>query len=295
MDNFRNNMIEDHHIRKLFDFANGRDIFNNVEIKGGVCYILWDLKWDNKCEIISHVVDTKEPIRSIRFLREDKNDDIFIRDPRLLGIKKKVENRRIEFHGATFDKMVSSTKPYGLRGDFFKDQQKYNLPRISDKSIPNGIVIYGLDEKQHRIKRFVPNDYPVPNRDGLDQYKIFIPRNYGSGNLQDSVYTTYLAGPGEICTETFVQIYPFQTKEKRNNCNKYMSTKFFRIMTALRKQDQGAGKDVYAYVPLQDFTMSSDIDWSQSVADIDRQLYSKYYLSDDEIQFIESIIKPICL
>lgn len=74
-----------------------------------------------------------------------------------------------------------------------------------------------------------------------------------------------------------------------------MSTKFFRIMTALRKQDQGAGKDVYAYVPLQDFTMSSDIDWSQSVADIDRQLYSKYYLSDDEIQFIESIIKPICL
>lgn len=293
LDNFRNNMLEDHHIRKIFDFANGRDIFNNVEIKGGVCYILWDLNWNDKCEIISYVIDIKEPIRSIRFLREDKDDDIFIRDPRLLWIKKKVEKIRTELHEGTFDKMVSSMKPYGLRGDFFKDQHKYGLPKISDNPIIHGITIYGLDEKQHRIKKFAPIDYPVPNREGFDKYKIFMPRNYGSGNLQDSVYKTYLASPGEICTETFVQIYPFQIKEERDNCNKYMSTKFFRIMTALRKQDQGAGKDVYVYVPLQNFTSQSDIDWSQSVADIDKQLYRKYNLTGAEITFIESMIKPM--
>ncbi len=293
LDEFRKEMLTDHRIRKLFDFINGREIFSNVEIKGGVCYFLWDINWNDKCEVYSHVLDLNKPIHTTRFLQDNSNDDVFIRDPRLISIKKKTEKKRIEFQKDTFDKMVSSMKPYGLRGDFFKDQKKYNLPKISDSPISNGIVIYGLDEKQHRTKKYAPANYPVPNKEGMDKYKIFVPRNYGSGKLQDNIFKTYLASPGEICTETFVQVYSFKTKEERNNCNKYMCTKFFRIMVAPRKQDQSAGRDVYTYVPLEDFTSSSDIDWSQSVADIDKQLYKKYDLDQSEIDFIEKTIKPM--
>lgn len=124
----------------------------------------------------------------------------------------------------------------------------------------------------------------------MDAYKIFVPRNFGSGKLQDNLFKTYLAAPKEICTETFVQVYPFNTKQERDNCNKYMCTKFFRTMTALRKQDQGAGKDVYAYVPMQNFTERSDINWNQSIENIDQQLYKKYNLSAAEIEFIEKNI-----
>lgn len=287
LDEFRRTMLKDHHLKKLVDYVNGRKVFNNVEIKGGVCYFLWDAKWDDKCEIISYADDLDKPIVSLRYLSEDKTDDIFIRDPRLLEIKKKVEAKRIELKEDTFDTIVSSMKPYGLRGDFFKDQDKYNLPTISNKPFPDGIVIIGLDEKQHRVKKYAPANYPVPTKNGIDKYKIFVPRNYGSGKLQDSSFKTYLAAPNEICTETFVQVFPFNTENERNNCNKYMYTKFFRVMTALRKQDQSAGQDVYAYVPLQNFTENSDIHWNQSIEAIDRELYDKYNLSEEDRTFIE--------
>lgn len=72
-----------------------------------------------------------------------------------------------------------------------------------------------------------------------------------------------------------------------------MRTKFFRAIVSMRKSDQGAGKDVYKFVPIQDFTSNSDIDWNKSIEDIDKQLYKKYHLSETEIAFIESMIKPM--
>ena len=78
-----------------------------------------------------------------------------------------------------------------------------------------------------------------------------------------------------------------------NNCNKYINTKFFSLLLSIRKQDQGASRNVYQFIPLQDFTSSSDIDWSRPIADIDRQLYAKYGQTDEEIAFIESMIKPM--
>lgn len=184
-------------------------------------------------------------------------------------------------------------KPYGLRGDFFKNPHKYNLPSISSKKNRDGITIIGLGDSQRREKRYAHRDYPLPIKNGLESYKIFIPRNWGTGKLQDSNYSTYLAEPYEACTETFVQVFPFDNVEERDNCNKYMKTKFFRIVVSIRKQDQGAGKDVYQFVPLQNFTKDSDIDWSKSIKEIDAQLYAKYGLTNEEIQFIESMIKPM--
>ena len=125
------------------------------------------------------------------------------------------------------------------------------------------------------------------------QYKIFAPRNYGCGEIGEVPATPVLATPGELCTETFVQIGPFDAEQQMRNCYAYYSTKFFRAMVGIVKQDQSAAARVYKFVPMQDFTENSDIDWSVTISEIDKQLYKKYDLSQEEIDFIESMIKPM--
>ena len=95
-----------------------------------------------------------------------------------------------------------------------------------------------------------------------------------------------------ICTETFLAIAPFNSEIEANNVIKYCRTKFFRFMVGIRKL-KNMTRDTYKFVPMQNFTESSDIDWSKSIADIDAQLYAKYNLTDEEITFIESMIKPM--
>lgn len=292
LDSFRKSMIEDKRMEVLHDYIDGNAIFDNVEIKGGVCYFLWNSKWDKECHITTHVQDTNEPLKDVRYLK-DENDTVFIRDPRLLYLKKSVTDKRIEYGESTFDTIVSSMKPYGIRGDFFKDQKKYGLPPISDDKIEGGITIIGLGEKQRRVKKYISKDYPLPIKDGLESFKIFIPRNWGTGKFQDSIYRTYLAKPYEICTETFVQVYPFVNELERDNCNKYMSTKFFRAVVSIRKQDQGAGKDVYCFVPKINFGENSDINWNTSIEGLDKQLFKRYNISESLVYFIDSNFKNI--
>lgn len=292
LDSFRKEMLEDKHIQVLYDYVNGKTIFNNVEIKGGICYFLWNRSWLGKCKVHSHVMDMEQEIVRERFLKNGE-DYVFIRDPRLLELKNKVTEIRILLKEKTFDTMVSSMKPYGLRGDFFKDPSKYNLPPISGTNIQDGITIVGLGDNLRRKKMYVKKNYPIPNREGMDKYKIFVPRNMGTGKYEDMIFTTYLANPYEICTETFVQVYPFNNALERDNCNSYLRTKFFRMILCARKMDQGTSKEVYSFVPLQDFTENSDIDWSKPIKEIDTQLYKKYKLTEEEINFIESMIKPM--
>jgi len=288
LDGFRSEMINDKHIVTLHDYINARICFNNVEIKGGICYFLRDSTRESKCSVYSHSEDGKEVSKSLRYLKQD-GDTILIRDERLISIKDKV----IAKCNSTFNTIISTMKPYGLRGDFFKNPSKYGLPQVRTSPIENGYSIIGLDEAMKRTKRFISKDYPLPKKEGINDYKIFIPRNYGSGKMGDTATNTILAEPGMLCTETFVQIYPFSKMSELINCDKYIRTNFFRTLLGIRKQDQGAGRDVYKFIPLEDFTEKSDIDWSKSIPEIDQQLYKKYGLTKEEIGFIESMIKPM--
>ncbi|MDE5727126.1 MAG: Eco57I restriction-modification methylase domain-containing protein [Duncaniella sp.] len=281
---FRIKMIKDTRLRVIHDYFDSNDIFSNVDIKGGISYFLLDLNYNGVCNLFTHLND--EVIVSHRHLGKSGND-VFIRHPKMAKIKESL------CFSESFDKMVSSMKPYGLRGDFFANPSKYNLPKVSNTHIQSGIKIHGLDTKQNRVIRYVEKAYPLPASNGLWKYKIFVPRNYGIGLIGEAPSNPILASPGEACTETFIQIGPFNTHCERDNCDKYMKTKFFRCIVSMRKSDQGAGKNVYNFVPMQDFTEDSDIDWGKSVAEIDAQLYAKYNLSDEEITFIESMIKPM--
>ena len=287
LDAFRDKMINDKRIRVLHDFVDASECFSGVEIKGGVCYFLWDRNYLGVCDIFKHHGSEIEITK--RYLVEE-GERIFIREGKLVSIMKKVWADASA--KKSFESIVSSMKPYGLRGDFFKSPAKYGLPEVRKEKDKGDLRILGL-EGLKREYRYIPANYPLPKRDLLFDYKIFVPRNVGSGEFGDFTPATIVASPGDLCTETFIQIGPFPSIKEANRANKYMKTKFFRSLISARKQDQGASRAIYHFVPLQNFTSDSDIDWSATSAGIDRQLYAKYGLDDSEIAFIESMIKPM--
>lgn len=277
LDEFRSEMIHDKQIVLLHDYLDASDCFSGVEIKGGVCYFLWEKGANRACSIYTH--NAEGVLESTRLLAEE-GEDIFIRDHRLIDIKNKVNicNEK------SFSTIVSAAKQYGLRNDFFKDTYKYKLPAVSSKPIPEGYSILGL-ENLKRVYKYIPKDYPLPKKEGLDKYKVFISESYGSGQMGDTPPNPVVASPGECCTETFLQVGPFNTKKEAENCVTYIQTKLFRLLVGMRKMTQHATQSVYAYVPLVDFTET----WT------DEELYEKYNLTQEEIDFIESMIKPMDL
>ena len=280
LDEFRQDMIHDKHIIKLFDYVDSKDIFPTVEIKGGICYFLRSENEEKKCEIIYH---SDEGIQySTRFLHD--LGEIYIRDERIISIIHKIIDNDFE----TFEPLVSSRKPYGLSGDFFKDPAKYNLPEISDEQDDlTDLTIIGR-ENNKRVFKFIPKDYPLPQKEGLNKYKLFVNRAYGNGKLgQDNRPTPLIGKPNELCTETFLQVGSFESKIEAENALKYMETKLFKLLVGINKTTQDAPKRVYTFVPIQDFTESSDIDWNDSISE---QLYEKYNLTKEEQDFIEKLI-----
>lgn len=285
LDDFRKNMISDRRVKVMHDYFDARECFSNVEIKGGVCYYLWDKNNNNPCKIYTHF-DKSKIEESTRYLQDSEEDNIFIRDNNQISIKNKIKDFK-------FIKYVSSRKPYGLCGDVFQNTKKYHLPKFND--IKNDCVysIIGLNEKNKRTVKYAPENYPFPKKDMLNKYKLFVTRNYGNGTLGEMPSNIIVAEPNMACTETFIQIGPFDTKDIAENCLKYMKTKFFRFLVGIQKHDQGASKVIYKYIPIQNFNNDSDINWNASIKEIDAQLYKKYNLTYEEIDYIENKIKDL--
>ena len=128
---------------------------------------------------------------------------------------------------------------------------------------------------------------------GFDAYKVAIPKASGSGDFGEGAGDTVVLGRREAHTDTFISIGCFESVNEAEACQQYIRTKFTRAMLGILKVTQDITSSVWKYVPLQDFTDQSDIDWSQSVSDIDRQLYRKYGLDNTEIEFIESHVKEM--
>ena len=293
LDGYRQEMIHDPHMKLLVDYANSKDVFDNVDIKGGVCVYIRDQNYIGDCRCVRNSVDGKTESR--RPLCEE-GDEIFIREPMLVRIKNKI-TAADDFVG--MDTRVSARKPYGLAAETLLNPSKFGLPPFSKEEIPDGYRVLGLGEKQQRTWMYLPKDYPIPKKDpGLDKYKVFIAEAYGCGELGEVpstpvLSTPVLSTPGELCTETFLQIGPFETKTEAVGCQKYIYTKFFRACVGMCKQTQHATKKVYKYTPLLDFSSDSDIDWSLPIPEIDKQLYQKYGLDEEEIEFIESHVREM--
>ena len=273
LDQFRDNMLEDRHIIKLHDFIHSEDCFPTVEIKGGLCYFLRDQTQEAPCHIFTHdqsIVEQKP-----RYLKVD-GCDVHIRFEEALDILSKVNNMMI----SSFDSYVSTQKPFGLR----------TFVHGKNKPFANSIKLY----ENGGVGYISRND--VEKNDALiDKYKVFISRAYnaGDGFPHQIIGKPIIGEPASCCTETYILIGPYEERDICLNVEKYIRSRFFRFMVMLKKSSQQVPSTVFTLVPNQNFTAQSDIDWSKSIPEIDQQLYRKYNLSEDEINFIEKMIKPM--
>lgn len=287
LDEFRASFISDKHLRKLDDYADSKVCFPNNDIKGGICYFLWDGEHNDKCEITTHSLNGDR--KSTRFLKEE-GCDIFIRDEILISIMKKAKSLREQ----TFDSMVSARKPYGLEAETMLSAKKFGLPEFSEKKIAGGYEIFGLGEKMKRTWKYLPKNYPLPKISPcLNKYKVFIAEAYGCGALGEVPSIPVLGIPGQLCTETFLEIGPFENEDEARNVIRYIKTKFFRVLVGIQKQTQHTTQKVYRFVPVQNFGNESDIKWSDDIKNLDKQLFAKYSFSEEEIRFIEENIQEM--
>ena len=151
--------------------------------------------------------------------------------------------------------------------------------------------IIGINKGKRKI-RWIKKEL-IEYVNNIEKYRVFLPQANGTGKLGEKLSMPIVGTPMLGHTDTFLSIGSFNTEQEAVACQKYIKTKFARTMLGTMKVTQNTPSAVWSNVPLQDFTSTSDIDWSQSIADIDRQLYAKYGLSDDEIAFIEKMIKPM--
>lgn len=285
LEDFRTQMINDNHIQVLYDCLTPDDIFPNTNIRGGICYFLWNSKHDNNANLTKVVTVENgntvfEIMRKLKYL----DLDIFIRDGRSLNIVGKVQDACDNM----LSNYVSSLRPFGLRGYFVNDKKF----RDDKKGLEDPIICYGKGKK---IGYILLDEVPT-NKDKINKWKIFTPRANNIGTeLNDDNLNCFIGKPGTVCTESYIMIGIGLSLDELKCINlcKYLTTKFTRFMHSIAKASQDATAKTYRFVPLQDFTQNSDIDWNSSVSEIDKQLYKKYNLSEDEIQFIESKVKSM--
>ena len=161
-----------------------------------------------------------------------------------------------------------------------------------DEKLPGDISIYGIFEGK-RDSRFINGKYVDLSDENITKYKIITPKADGNGAYGDTLTNPQILGPCSGFTHSFLGIGGFDTESEATNALKYIKTKFARALLSILKVTQDLNADKWKYVPLQDFTPASDIDWSQSIPDIDRQLYKKYNLDDAEVEFIETHVKEM--
>jgi hypothetical protein len=286
LDDFRNNMLNDKHIAVLHDFLNPEQVFPNTNIRGGICYFLWNKEYDNEVsltKVVTHQIKAK-PIMVYRSLLND-NADTFIRHGAAISIINKTsEISTLE----SFSEHVSVLRPFGFRGYFINSEQF----RSSADGLVDPVICYGKGTKIGYVER----EEVKVKQEWINNFKVFTPRANNIGTeLNDDNLNTFIGEPNTICTESYIVLGADLKLDKYSatSLSKYFTTKFVRFLHSLAKAGQDATSKTYKFVPLQNFTKKSDIDWSKSIIEIDQQLYSKYNLTPEEITFIERMIKPM--
>ena len=281
-------MLSDTHFKVIRYFQKSNIIFPNVDIKGGVAIGLRDVNRE---------------FGAIKFFSEF---------PELVSILSKVSHH-FSFVSGEFAEMVSSQGIYR-----FSEYALTNIPRISQiqgkgtaakitsnafENLPeifvqseqecgnNGVRIMGRVKGSRQI-RWINSQY-LQTCEYLNYYNVFVPEANGTGAIGEVLSTPVIGVPVIGHTDTFLSIGKFASVEEASACLKYVKSKFARCLLGTLKATQHNPKDAWTNVPMQDFTSNSDIDWSKSIPGIDMQLYAKYELSDEEISFIESMIKPM--
>lgn len=280
LDSFRDEMLNDKHIRVLHDFPNASDCFPGVEIKGGVCYFLWDRDNEGLCEVHEHIGDATSV--HVRSLLED-GMETFIRNSKAVQILEKVKGKNEK----SLVELLNAGRYFGFhtKVDWLDDDKgtlqtadgQSNYPIRSRKSDSYPIKVYIAHGTCYIAERNITR-----NRDDVAKVKVIIPR---SGNPGSTIIgKPKISEPGSCSSNTYIVLVLAEGGLKAaKNVLSYLSTRFLRFLVALRTTTQDMAPNAYSFVPVQDFRQ----DWT------DEKLYVKYGLADDEIEFIESMIPPM--
>lgn len=278
-------MLNDEHFRVMMYEPDASTIFSNAEIKGGVAISMRDSK--KKCGKIG----------------------VFTAYTELNSILKKVSTTEEE--NVKLDSIISSQGIYRFSDKLFAEHPEVEtlsgngtgakiiskivdfLPTVFMDAPEAGMtcVKFLAKTKAGRQFKYIRREY-LQDNPYLDTFNVMIPESNGSGAFETLV-APLIAAPGEGSADTFISMGMFATEAEAECLRKYIKTKFARALLGVKKVTQHNPKATWEYVPMQDFTAASDINWSKTVSEIDAQLYAKYALTEEEITFIESMIKPM--
>lgn len=263
LDSFRDTMLNDRRISHLVDFHDASDIFPGVEIKGGVCYFLWDAKYSGDCEITSVIQGQRlEPME-----RNLGEYDVLVRSNKAISVLKKVQ----AFGDSMFSSRISSRKPFGLATnftDYRSEEFEGAIPIFANKDVG-----------------WIDRSAITVGTEMIDQYKVLISKAYNGGdNYPHQIINRPILAPEEsCCTETYIVCGFSCVLEEAQNIEAYIRTRFFRFMVSLRKISQDNPRDRFDFVPDLDMTQT----WTDAL------LYERYGLTADETAFVESMIKEM--
>jgi site-specific DNA-methyltransferase (adenine-specific) len=263
LDEFRAEMLNDKHIQKIVDFEDSSEVFPGVSVAGGICYFLWDKVYQGPCEIVN--MHGGVDASSVRALDEF---DVFVRHSQAVPIIRKMMGK----NERRMQEQVSSYKPFGLR-TYVQPQKTGDIKLYWQK----GIGPYRRKDITAGI-------------DMIDRWKVVASRsghehagNPGTDGTRRVLARTDVLPPGMVCTETYLVIGHYSTEDEARNLLTYMKTRVFRFLMTLFMYSHGITRDTFAFIPILDMT----IQWT------DEKLYKRYGLAEEDIEFIESKIRPM--
>ena len=267
LDEFRAEMLNGGHLRHLTDFTDSGTAFPGVQIKGGICYFLWDREHNGACDVI-RISGDENTLQRNRNLSEF---DVFVRDERALTILRKILSR----DEASIVSLISGDTPFGIATNFANWHDRRGGSRIP----------LHLINKGKRYIGFVDRELIQKNASAIDTWKVLVPKGYGAGEgfPHQILGKEIVAPPPSACTQTYLVVAPFASKIAAESFASYYRTRLFRFLVSLRKITQDALRSTYSWVPQQ----SWDRTWT------DEALFKKYGVTAEEQAYIESMVRPM--
>ena len=276
-------MLSDPHLKVVYFEQDSSRIFPNTDIKGGVA-ITYHNALCNYGAI--GVFTPHDELNGIKKKTAPNSGEKSLADIIYTQCRFDLDEMYKD-HPVLKDVIGSNGKDRRFRNNIFE-----KIPLFTESQNNNDIKVLGVI-KNKRVWRFIAKKYVSFEHENLQKWKVLVPRVNGSGELGGVLSTPIVVAPMIGYTQTFIGIGSFDTEFEANAVLRYIKGKFARCLLGILKITQDNDREVWRMIPLQDFTPSSDIDWSQSIPDIDRQLYAKYGLDENEIAFIESHVKEM--
>lgn len=277
LNDFRKQMMNDTRIKEIHDFQSSYSCFENVRVDGGICYFVWDKEHNGDLNYYYEAEDGYKDF-SIRKLKNKYYDKI-IRDSRQLSIISKVTSKTKSY----FTEIVATGGSFGFNTFLFNQPERYPGVKFSNEPKNDYYLIHGVEGKggSRRVSKYINKDSIKKNEKSIDKYKLFYSKAY---DAFETVPPKIIKGPpGTLSTDTFIKLGNFDSEREMLNCLSYIKTKFFRALLLYNRHSIHISKSSFELIPLQKFNKK----WT------DEELYKKYKLTQEEIDYIEETIAPM--